>query len=245
MLVAGQREAQSQVDLEAIVLWQDEALLAVNKPAGISVLAEGWDPHKPYLTGLLRQHFGRLWNVHRLDKDTSGVLLLARSAHAHRLLNIQFEQRQLRKVYHALVVGQPEWRERWVRLPLRPNGDRRHRTVVDEEQGKPSETEFHLLEGFGAYALVEAVPHSGRTHQIRAHLAAIGLPLVADPLYGDGEPLWAPTSPDDRQLPVLPRAGLHACLLELAHPTTGQNLKLEAPYPQDFSQSLAHLRTLC
>jgi RluA family pseudouridine synthase len=222
------------VDLDEIVLWQDEALLAVNKPAGIAVLVEGWDPHKPYLTGLLRERFGRVWNVHRLDKDTSGVLLLARSALAHRALNTQFQQGQVRKTYHALVVGQPEWQERWVRLPLRTNGDRRHRSVVDLEGGKPSETEFHLLEGFGAYALLEAIPHSGRTHQIRAHLAAIGFPLVVDALYGDGKPL-----------PTLERTGLHACLLALAHPLTGQNLKLEAPYPQDFSRSLACLRSLC
>jgi tRNA pseudouridine32 synthase/23S rRNA pseudouridine746 synthase len=234
-----------QVDLETIILWQDDALLAVNKPAGIAVLAEGWDPQKPYLTGLLREHFGRLWNVHRLDKETSGVLLLARSPQAHRLLNIQFEKRQVRKVYHALVVGQPEWRERWVRLPLRLNGDRRHRTVVDWEGGKPSETEFHLLEGFSTYALVEAILHSGRTHQIRAHLAAIGIPLVADALYGDGKPLLAQSEAGDRQTPVLQRAGLHARLLELVHPVTAQHLKLEAPYPPDFSQSLACLRTFC
>jgi RluA family pseudouridine synthase len=233
------------VDLESIVLWQDDALLAVNKPAGIAVLAEGWDARKPYLTGLLREQFGRLWNVHRLDKETSGVLLLARSAQAHRLLNIQFEQRQVRKTYHALVVGQPEWRQRWVRLPLRLNGDRRHRTVVDREHGKPSETEFHLLEGFDGYALVEAIPHSGRTHQIRAHLAAIGLPLVADALYGEGKPLLAQFGAEDRSTPVLQRAGLHAHMLELAHPLSAQNLKLEAPYPQDFNQSLACLRSLC
>jgi RluA family pseudouridine synthase len=231
------------VDLEEIVLWQDEALLAVNKPAGIAVMAEGWDLSRPNLTGLLREHFSRLWNVHRLDKDTSGVLLLARSASAYRALNMQFEQRQVRKSYHALVVGQPEWQERWVRLPLRANGDRRHRTVVDSERGKPSETEFHLLEGFGAYALIEAVLHSGRTHQIRAYLAAVGMPLVADGLYGDEHPL--PAQAVNSQPPLLERTGLHACLLELAHPGSGQKLKLEAPYPQDFGQSLAYLRSIC
>jgi RluA family pseudouridine synthase len=236
-------DAGWQVDLEEIVLWQDEALLAVNKPTGIAVLAEGWDPSRPNLNGLLREHFGRLWNVHRLDKDTSGVLLLARSASAHRALNMQFEQRLVRKSYHALVVGQPEWQERWVRLPLRANGDRRHRTVVDWEKGKPSETEFHLLEGFDAYALIEAVLHSGRTHQIRAHLAAVGLPLVADRLYGDGNPLLVREA--SSRPPLIERTALHANLLELAHPLTGQKLRLEAPYPPDFSRSLACLRSIC
>lgn len=233
------------MDLESIVLWQDEALLAVNKPAGIAVLMEGWDPQRPYLTSLLREQFGRLWNVHRLDKETSGVLLFARKASAHRQLNIQFEQRQVRKSYHALVVGQPDWRQRWVRLPLRLNGDRRHRTLVDREGGKPSETEFHLLEGFDAYALVEAILHSGRTHQIRVHLAAIGYPLAADALYGDGKPLLAQSEAEGHPLPLLQRAGLHAHSLELVHPVTTQNLKLEAPYQPDFSQSLAYLRQFC
>jgi RluA family pseudouridine synthase len=239
------------VDLEEIVLWQDEALLAVNKPAGIAVLAEGWDAQKPYLTGLLGQRFGRLWTVHRLDKDTSGVLLLARTAQAHRALNIQFEQRRVGKAYHVLVVGQPDWQERWVRLPLRTNGDRRHRTVVDLEGGKPCETEFHLLEGFGGYALIEAILHTGRTHQIRAHLAAISLPVVADALYGDGQPLPSypaesrPCMGEDRKLPVLERTGLHARRLVLEHPVSRQNLELEAPYPPDFDQALAYLRSVC
>jgi 23S rRNA-/tRNA-specific pseudouridylate synthase len=132
-----------------------------------------------------------------------------------------------------------------VRLPLRLNSDRRHRTIVDTERGKPRETEFHLLEGFNTYALVEAILHSGRTHQIRAHLAAIGLPLVADALYGDGKPLLVQTEAGDRQLPVLQRASLHAHLLELVHPVTAQRLKVEAPYPLDFGQSLAYLRSFC
>jgi RluA family pseudouridine synthase len=239
------------LDLEEIVLWQDEALLAVNKPAGIAVLAEGWDAQKPYLTGLLGRRFGRLWTVHRLDKDTSGVLLLARTAPAHRDLNIQFEQRRVGKAYHALILGQPDWQEHWVRLPLRPDGDRRHRTVVDLERGKPCETEFHLLEGFGGYALIEAILHTGRTHQIRAHLAAISFPVVADALYGDGRPLpsYPPEShlpmAQERKLPLLERTGLHARRLVLEHPVSRQNLKLEAPYPPDFDRALAYLRSLC
>jgi 23S rRNA-/tRNA-specific pseudouridylate synthase len=147
--------------------------------------------------------------VHRLDKDTSGVLLLAKTAQAYRALNLQFQQRQVRKTYHALVAGKPAWQERWVRLPLRSNGDRHHRTVLDLERRKPSETEFHRLEGFDGYALIDAILHSGRIHQIRAHLAAIDLPIVADPLYGDGKPLRVNTSAtqiptaQEHQLPIL------------------------------------------
>src|SRR5512138_2201442 len=107
------------MDLE--IIHQDEAILVANKPAGLSTLPDGYDSSLPHVKSLLEQQFGRLWIVHRLDKDTSGVLLLARTAQAHRLLNQQFEQHQVLKVYHALVAGSPGWEEKTVDLPLRAN----------------------------------------------------------------------------------------------------------------------------
>src|SRR4030042_5892431 len=166
------------------LLFSDEALLVINKPAGLSTLPDGYNPTLPHIKSVLERQFGALWIVHRLDKDTSGVLLLARSAQAHRALNTQFEQHRVSKLYHALVVGNPEWQEQTVSLPLRPNGDRQHRTVLDAQAGKPAVTHLKVLERYGNYCLLEAVPETGRTHQIRAHLYALGLSLIGDKLYG-------------------------------------------------------------
>ncbi len=219
------------------VLWTDDALLAVNKPAGLPTLPDGWQPDAPYLVGRLQAEQGRLWVVHRLDRGTSGVLLLARSADAHRSLDRQFAAHAVDKVYHALVAGAPAWDEQTVRLPLLANGDRKHRTVVDPRRGRPALTRCQALERFAGCALVEARPETGRTHQIRAHLAALGHPLLADPLYTRAGIVLPDIAP-----PLIERPALHAVSLTIAHPVTGQALTLVAPYPTDFSDALRRLR---
>ena len=230
------------------ILYQDEALLVVNKPAGLSTLPDGYDPNLPHVKSLLDQQAGRLWIVHRLDKQTSGVLLLARSAEAHRALNMQFEQHQVSKIYHALVSGDPDWQERTINLPLRPNGDRSHRTVVDPVTGKPAVTHLKVLERFSHYCLVEAAPETGRTHQIRVHLSSIGLYIIGDKLYADR---YQDTPPEILSMPqrnngvnrfTTDGMGLHARSLEINHPVSGQRLKFEATYPAWWEQILQQLR---
>lgn len=213
-----------------LVLYVDEALVVANKPAGLPTLVDGYHPEAPYLLGLLQANYGRLWVVHRLDRYTSGVVLFARHPTAHRHLNHQFEKRRVEKTYYALVHGEPLWESQGINLPLRPDGDRRHRTVVDWEKGKPSQSTVRVVERFSAAALLEVVPHSGRPHQIRAHLAAVGHPLVGDALYG-GAPLAG-----------LERPALHAWRLALRHPTDDQWVTFCAPLPEDISQALNHLR---
>ncbi len=213
------------------LLYIDDHLLVVSKPAGLPTLVDGYHPEAPFLVGILKETYPALWVVHRLDRQTSGVIVFARTAAAHRSLNTQFEQRQATKTYHALVHGSPAWDTQAVRLPLRPDGDRRHRTVVDPQHGKPAETDLLVLERFDQHTLLQAIPHTGRTHQIRAHLSALGHPIVSDPLYGGAE------------LPELPRLGLHACSLKLFHPVSAEALEFTAPYPQDMEQAIATLRT--
>jgi len=229
------------------ILYIDDYILAVNKPAGLPTLPDGYNPNTPHLKSILEPQYGRLWIVHRLDRDTSGVVLLARTPEAHRALNTQFETRQVTKLYHALVCTVPEWEEKTVRLPLRPNGDRRHRTVVSIKGGKTAVTKLHRLESLGRYALIEALPHTGRTHQIRAHLAAIDLPILGDALYGGQPALYLSMlkmgfSSQEAETPLIQRCALHACSLDFMHPVLNESFHLEAPYSQDIDGALLPLR---
>lgn len=211
------------------ILHRDDALLVVDKPAGLSVLPEGWDRDAPYLVKTLEADFGKLWIVHRIDKVTSGIVLFALTAEAHRSLSIQFEQHRVEKVYHALVNGAPKWEEKVAKFPLRVNVGHKHRTMVDDRNGLRSETGFKILKRWQAGALVEASPVTGRTHQIRVHAYALGHPLVGDILY---------SAPETR---VIQRPALHAYSLAFDHPTTGGRLLLRADYPGDFREALRAL----
>ena len=211
---------------ETLLLYADPSLLAINKPAGLLSLPDGYDSSLPHLRSILEPTFGRLWIVHRLDRETSGIIVLARSADAHRHLNTQFQEHRVSKRYHALVLGQPPWENLLVDDPLRPDGDRRHRTVVDPARGKSAISKLKVLRRFDGYSLLEVAPRTGRSHQIRAHLKHAGYPILADPLYGD------PTNPCHT---LLPRLALHALSLTLIHPKTEESVKFEAPYPKDFA----------
>ena len=221
----------TELQVENLLLYIDEHLLVTNKPAGLPTLVDGYHSEAPYLLGTLIQQFGKLWVVHRLDRDTSGVIVFARTAEAHRHLNAQFEHHTTEKIYHAIVCGVPEWHEKSIRQPLLPDGDRRHRTIIDHRRGKPALTELLVMERFQHNALIQAVPRTGRPHQIRAHLAAIGFPIACDTLYG-GSPLLG-----------IDRAALHAVTLRLTHPFTEEQLKFTAPYPSDFLETITKLQS--
>ena len=211
------------------VIYSDAFIIVINKPAGIPVLPDGWEPDAPYLVKQLEAEFTKLWVVHRLDKVTSGVMVFARTAEAHRSLNIQFERHEDKKVYHALCNGVPKWDEHTARHPLRINVGHSHRTVVDHSRGKPSVTHFKVLERYDRCCLLEAVPATGRTHQVRVHAYALGIPLMGDFLYS------AP--PTD----LIARPALHALSLTIAHPETGKRMTFETAYPGDFAHALKKL----
>jgi tRNA pseudouridine32 synthase / 23S rRNA pseudouridine746 synthase len=212
------------------LVYQDEFLLAVNKPSGLRTIPDGYDSSLPYLSGMLEEQFGRVWVVHRLDKETSGILLLARNADVHRHLNEQFDRREISKTYHALVSGRPPWLHKQINLPLMVNGDRKHRTVVDEERGKPAISDVKVLVQYPSGALLAVSPKTGYTHQIRAHLSAVGYPILYDSLYR------RPSHPPFPGTPV--RLALHALEIEFNHPHTRMTKQLIAPYPSDFTKML-------
>jgi len=209
------------------ILWCDEDLVAVNKPAGLPTLPDGYDRSAPHVKGLLEPTLGRLWIVHRLDRECSGILLLARSARVHRFLNDQFASHQVIKEYLALVKGNPNWEEERVNLPLRADVGHCHRSVVDHDKGKPAVTHFHLVKRLEDFTWLKAVPETGRTHQIRVHLAALGLPIAGDKLYG-GALLPG-------QLP-LARLALHAYSLAFKASPTDKRICLLAPFPPDLQK---------
>jgi len=211
------------------ILHQDEHIVVVNKPAGLSVLPEGWDPDAPYLRQMLEDKYERVWVVHRLDKITSGVMVFALTAEAHRGLNRQFEQHEVEKVYQAIVEGLPPWNVRNARHMLRTNVGRKHRTVVVHKRGKNSETDFKVLKRGQAQALVEAYPKTGRTHQVRVHLSALGFPLLGDTLYGASE------------IDLIERPALHAFSLGFTHPISGDHLNFIANPPTDFQEVLKRI----
>lgn len=208
------------------LIFQDKHILVINKPAGIPVLPDGWEMDSPYLVKMLEEEYGKMFVVHRLDKITSGVMVFARDAESHRALNMQFDNHEVEKVYHAIVEGNPRWEEKIAKHPLRINVGHKHRTVVNDRDGKPSETRFRLRKRYQSSALVEAMPKTGRTHQVRVHAKAVGNPLVGDILYGAAESK------------VIGRPALHAWSLTFTHPITNERLTFNAEYPQDFATAL-------
>ncbi len=226
------------------VLFEDDAVLVVDKPAGRLVIP-GRGGDETSLREELEARFGRLWVVHRLDRGTTGVLLFARTAEAHRAANLAFDRGEPRKCYLALVAGDPPPELR-IDLAIAPARRGKMRPArPGDPRGKKAATVVRLLERFparpwtgGPLALVEALPETGRTHQIRVHLAAKGIPLAVDPDYGDEEPV---RGPDGRLL--LERTPLHAARLELPHPVRGGALAVEAPLPADMAAALEALRS--
>ena len=212
------------------ILYTDDQILVIDKPAGIPVLPDGWEQDAPYLVKMLEEEFGKLWVVHRLDKGTSGVMIFARNAESHRALNTQFENHEAMKTYHAIVEGNPKWDEKVTKFPLRANVGKKHRTAVDDKNGKPAETHFRVIKRYQDAALVEAKPMTGRTHQIRVHAYALGHPLLGDILYSAKE-TW-----------LITRPALHAQSLSLIHPITNERMKFTAPHPADFEEALKEIR---
>lgn len=235
-------------NMDYSVIFADDDFIVLNKRSGILIAADRYNEDATRLDLLAQEEFGKLYAVHRIDKDTSGLILYARTLEAQRNLSMQFEKREVSKTYHALVYGHPLWETLDVNLPLLPDGDSRHRTVANKKAGKPSFTSFRLIGNCGPYSWIEAKPKTGRTHQIRVHLAENGLIIVCDPLYSSSQkPVrlseikkkWNGDEYEER--PLLSRLALHAYKIELAHPKTGEKINFTAPYPKDMDATRKQL----
>ena len=227
------------------VLYEDDDLVAVDKPAGMTV-HPGAGARAGTLVNALLHRYGRLSSaggplrpgiVHRLDKPTSGVLLVAKNDEAHARLAEQFRRLQLEKRYLALVHGRLPRAHDTIRLPVARDLVRRTRMTTRRRQGRAALTEYRVLGSAGGFTLAEALLHTGRTHQIRVHFAALGHPVVGDTLYGAPRELrWGNVT-----RPTLNRIFLHAARLRFQHPRTGKVVEVRAELPAELEELLRAL----
>jgi 23S rRNA pseudouridine1911/1915/1917 synthase len=244
------------------VIYEDDALTVVNKPAGmVTHPAKGnW---RGTLVNALQFHFDTLSTlggenrpgiVHRLDRDTTGLLVVVKNDVAHRKLALRFELREVYKEYLALVSGVPERHSDYVEkaIGFHPTCREKMAIRLPVDGGKPAVTFYEVAERFRGFALLRCQPQTGRTHQIRIHLAHIGHPILADKLYSGRDKIMLAdllgrersTLVQDAQpeVPLIARQALHAHRLKFDHPLTGRELYLTAPLPEDFRRTLETLR---
>jgi len=245
------------------VVYEDDALTVVNKPAGmVTHPAKGnW---RGTMVNALQFHYDTLSTlggenrpgiVHRLDRDTTGLLVVVKNDFAHRKLALRFELREVHKEYLALVAGVPQRHSDYIEKPIGFHPTCREKMAIRlaADGGKPAVTFYEVAERFRRFALIRCKPETGRTHQIRIHLAHIGHPILADKLYSgrDRISLSDLLGPERRSLPAGPegevtlidRQALHAHRLRFEHPLTGREVDLTAPLPEDFRRTLDALRT--
>jgi RluA family pseudouridine synthase len=224
-------------------------MIAFDKPSGMLVAPDRWDKKRENLMGLVHDKMGhQVANVHRLDADTSGILLCAKTKPALDYLSGQFQSKTVEKKYLALVVGSPTEDAFTVDMPLREDERQPGRMRAVRKAGKASVTEFRVLERFGKVSWVECRPLTGRTHQLRVHLSASGWPILNDPFYGDLEiklllsELKRGYKGRDEEKPLISRLALHASELVVKHPTTREPVTIAAPLPNEFEVALKYLR---
>ena len=245
-------------DIPIDVIYEDESLTVVNKPAGmVTHPAKGnW---KGTLVNAIQFHYDTLSTVagvnrpgivHRLDRDTSGLLVVVKDDIAHRKIALQFELREVHKEYLALVYGVPQRDSDYIERPIGFHPVTREKMAIRtlEDGGKPAVTFYEVVERFAGYALVRCKPQTGRTHQIRVHLTHIGHPIVADKAYSGRDKLTLGELLGDHgdtrpETILIDRQALHAYALRFTHPTTGKEISLSAPLPADMGRALEALRT--
>jgi len=224
-----------ELKLKNWILFEDDDFIVINKPPFIASLddrASRFNVNK-----LAKDYWAEAQMCHRLDKDTSGALLIAKHAEAYKHAALQFEKRKVDKVYHAVVEGSHEFKNKVVNAALLTTG--KGKVVVNRGKGKDSETSFTSLGVFNKYSLVECKPITGRMHQIRVHLAELNAPIVGDEFYG-GKPFYLSAIKKKYNLkknsvenPLIKRFALHAFKLSLTG-IKGGKYEFEAPYPKDF-----------
>lgn len=230
------------------ILYQDDDMLMVNKPAGVLVIPDRFNSDLPSLNRLLETKIGqRIWVVHRLDRDTSGVMCFAKNEEMHRYLSQLFEAHDVGKFYAGIVMGRVIPEEGRIEAPIAEHPFQKGK-MVTARKGKASVTDYKVVEQWALHSLVQFQIHTGRTHQIRVHMQSIGHPIVCDELYGDGKPFllsaikkkFKLSEKEETERPLMSRLGLHAYRLML-HKPDGTLVDVEAPLPKDMAACVNQL----
>lgn len=229
-----------------IIVFENDDLVALNKPSGLLSIPDR-EGKEVSLKILLKEKYGDIFTVHRLDRDTSGLIVFAKNEASHKHLSLQFENRLTKKIYQGLIIGSLPEKKGSINSPIAEH-PAQNGTMIIHRRGKESLTDYEVLEDFGIYSFLQFRIHTGRTHQIRVHMKDIGHPIVCDVLYGDGKPVLVSSlkskfklSKDaEEEKPILGRLALHAYQLIFSE-IDGKTFELEAPLPKDMRATLQQL----
>ncbi len=232
--------------LSELIIFENDDFIALNKPSGLLSIPDR-EGKEISLKRLLKEKYGDIYTVHRLDKDTSGLIVFAKNETTHKHLSQQFEERQTRKIYLGLVIGSPAEKKGSIDAPIGEH-PAKNGTMIINRKGKESLTDYEVLEDFGIYSWLQFQIHTGRTHQIRVHAKEMGHPVVCDILYGDGKPVllssikhkFKLSKKEEEERPILNRLALHAWKLSFTD-TGEKEIELEAPIPKDLRATLQQL----
>ena len=231
------------------IIFEDDDILVVDKPPHCLSISDRYAPDKFNLYSYFSKKYNELFVIHRLDKETSGVICFAKNANTHKVMNTMFEKRKVDKKYHALVSGIPLQEKGRIELSLSPGRGSRHRVTVSKK-GKKSISDYEVKEAFKNHSLLEVAIRTGKMHQVRVHLQAIGHPLLVDKLYGGHESFYLSEikgrkykrSAKKIENPLMARVSLHAHHLSFVHPGSGHDVKFNAKWPKDFKATVQQLR---
>jgi len=220
------------------ILFENDDFITLNKPAGLLSVPDRTQS-APSLKDILAEKYGNIFTVHRLDRETSGVIVFAKTPEAHQYLSVIFQERQMEKKYFGIVWGVPAAPSGVIELPMMEHPGK-NGTMVVNRKGKPASTGYEIVENFGRYSLIQFNLFTGRTHQIRVHMKETGHPILCDPLYGDGKPFFVSSlkknykrSEFEEEKPILNRLALHAAVLSFTD-MRGKHITMEAEMPKDL-----------